>query len=238
MSIGFDNVTMDEAVETAYGYIERGEKCRVVTPNAEIGLDCLKDPALNRLVNDSELVLPDGVGVVYAAKIQKKPLKGKVAGVEFGEKLAERLQNTGESLFLFGGKPGVAQTAADNLKKKYPALEIAGTQNGYFDNEDEIIEIINNAHPDAVYVCLGCPKQEFFMERNRDRLTASLMAGLGGSLDIYSGNSQRAPDFFVRFGLEWFYRLIKEPKRIKRMARLPLYLIRAMGYKGKEEENA
>ncbi len=225
-------------METAYGYIERGEKCRVVTPNAEIGLDCLKNQKLNDLVNRSELVLPDGVGVVYAAKIQKKPLKGKVAGVEFGEKLAERLQNTGKSLFLFGGKPGVAQSAAENLQKKYPGLLIAGTQNGYFDNEDEIVETINKANPDAMYVCLGCPKQEFFMERNRDRLCVSLMAGLGGSLDIYSGNSRRAPEFFVRFGLEWFYRLIKEPKRIKRMARLPLYLVRAVGYKGKEEENA
>lgn len=227
LSVGFDNVTLDEAVETAMGYIERGEKCRVVTPNAEIGLDCLKNEQLRKLVNESELVLPDGVGVVHAARILDKPLKGKVPGIEFGEKLCDRLQNTGKSLFLFGSKPGVAEAAAAKLKEKYPGLLIAGTLNGYFSDEKAVVDTINAAEPDVLFVCLGCPKQELFMERWRDELTCSVMAGLGGSLDVLSGNLQRAPKAFRDLGLEWFYRLLKEPKRIKRMARLPLYLIYA-----------
>lgn len=238
LSVEFDNTTLDEAVEKAMEYINAGKKCRVVTPNAEIGLDCLKNNELREIVNSSELVLPDGIGVVYAAKILGVPLRGKVAGVEFGEKLADRMQNTGRSLFLFGGKPGVAEAAADNLKKKYPGLEIAGTQNGYFDDEEKMVETINSAHPDALYVCLGCPKQEIFMAEHRDELCASLTAGLGGSLDVFSGKSQRAPEIFVKLGLEWFYRLIKEPKRIKRMARLPLYLIYAFKYKGRGKKDA
>ena len=238
LSVEFDNTTLDEAVDTALGYIDRGERCRVVTPNAEIGLDCLKNDSLCRIVNNSQLVLPDGIGVVYAAKILGKTLKGRVAGVEFGEKLAEKLQNTGKTLFLFGGKPGVADAAAQNLKVKYPGLEIAGTLNGYYSDENAIIDEINAASPDALFVCLGCPKQEMFMERNGGRLNAKLMAGLGGSLDVFSGNAQRAPEIFRKLGLEWLYRLIKEPKRIKRMARLPLYLIYAFKYRGKEKKNA
>jgi len=238
LSVGFDNVTLDEAVETAMGYIERGEKCRVVTPNAEIGLDCLKNEQLRKLVNESELVLPDGVGVVHAARILDRPLKGKVPGIEFGEKLCDRLQNTGKSLFLFGSKPGVAEAAAAKLKEKYPGLLIAGTLNGYFSDEKAVVDTINAAEPDVLFVCLGCPKQELFMERWREELTCSVMAGLGGSLDVLSGNLQRAPKAFRDLGLEWFYRLLKEPKRIKRMARLPLYLIYAEREKRKGKKHA
>ena len=238
LSVGFDNVTLDEAVETAMGYIQRGEKCRVVTPNAEIGLDCLKNEQLRKLVNESELVLPDGVGVVHAARILDRPLKGKVPGIEFGEKLCDRLQNTGKTLFLFGSKPGVADAAAVKLKEKYPGLLIAGTLNGYFSDEKAVVDTINAAEPDVLFVCLGCPKQELFMERWRDELTCSVMAGLGGSLDVLSGNLQRAPKAFRDLGLEWFYRLLKEPKRIKRMARLPLYLIYAEREKRKGKKHA
>jgi len=220
------------------GYIERGEKCRVVTPNAEIGLDCLKNEQLRKLVNESELVLPDGVGVVHAARILDRPLKGKVPGIEFGEKLCDRLQNTGKTLFLFGSKPGVADAAAVKLKEKYPGLLIAGTLNGYFSDEKTVVDTINAAEPDVLFVCLGCPKQELFMERWRDELTCSVMAGLGGSLDVLSGNLQRAPKAFRDLGLEWFYRLLKEPKRIKRMARLPLYLIYAEREKRKGKKHA
>ncbi|MBQ2691092.1 MAG: WecB/TagA/CpsF family glycosyltransferase [Clostridia bacterium] len=236
LSVTFDSITLKEAIEKAMGYIERGEKCRVVTPNSEIGLDCLKNEELRQLVNSSELVLPDGIGVVYASRIIKRPVRQKVAGVEFAEGLAERMQNTGKKLFLFGGKPGVADQAAKKLCEKYPGLIIAGTQNGYFSDENEIIDIINSADADALFVCLGCPKQEFFMQRNRDRLNVSLMAGLGGSLDVFSGNVKRAPRIFVKLGLEWFYRLITDPKRIKRMARLPLYLVYAFTSKDKGEK--
>lgn len=236
LSVTFDNLTMEQAVQKAVDHINNGEKCRVVTPNAEIGLDCMKNPELRELVNSSELVLPDGIGVIYASRILKRPIGQKVAGCEFAENLANRMQNTGKSLFLFGGKPGVAEQAAKNLQDKYPGLKIAGTLNGYFSDENEVIAKINEAEPDVLYVCLGCPRQEQFMDRNRDKLNVSLMGGFGGTLDVLSGNAKRAPEIFIKLGLEWFYRLISDPKRIKRMARLPLYLVYAFTSKDKGEK--
>ncbi|MGM9639683.1 MAG: WecB/TagA/CpsF family glycosyltransferase [Butyricicoccaceae bacterium] len=235
LSVCFDDLTMQQAVDRAMDYMERGEKCRVVTPNAEIGLDCLKNDELRRLVNDSELVLPDGIGVIYASRILRRPIGRKVAGCEFAEALADRMQNTGRRLFLFGGKPGVAEQAAAKLQEKYPGLLIAGTCNGYFSDEAPVIDAINQAHADALYVCLGCPKQEYFMARNREALNVSLMAGLGGTLDVLSGNTKRAPKIFIKLGLEWLYRLLSDPKRIRRMARLPLYLLYAFKSKDKGE---
>ncbi len=238
LSVGFDNVTLQEAVELAFDHIVRGKKCRVVTPNAEIGLDCLKNDRLREVVNASELVLPDGVGVIHAARILGRSLKAKVPGIEFAEALADRMQHTGKRLFLFGSKPGVAEAAEAKLQARYPGLEIAGTLNGYFSDEAAVVRTINEAAPDALFVCLGSPKQEFFMADHRDELTCALTAGLGGSLDVFSGSVQRAPKAFQDLGLEWLYRLIKEPKRYKRMARLPLYLIYAERQKRREKKHA
>ena len=122
MEIGFDDVTLDEAVSIAMQYIERGEKCRVVTPNPEIARMCRNDSLLCDIVNSSQLVLPDGIGVVYASRILGHPLRGRVPGFELAEKLLERMQNTGYSVFFFGAKPGVAEKAAEKMQKKYLVL--------------------------------------------------------------------------------------------------------------------
>lgn len=238
MEIAFDNVTIAEAVETAMGYLARGERCRVVTPNAEIAYECKKNIALREIVNHSQLVLPDGIGVVYAAKIRKKPLKGRVPGVDFASALLDALQNTGKSVFLFGAKPGVADKAAENLKKKYPGLCIAGTHNGYYTDDASVVRHINEAKPDVLFVCLGSPKQEEFMAKRGNALCASVMMGLGGSLDIFAGVVERAPEFYQKHGLEWLHRLLKQPKRFFRMLRLPAYLLSAVFYRepSKKEE--
>lgn len=236
MTIGFDSLTMQEAVRTAMDHINAGKKCRVVTPNAEHGLMCKKDQHLLEIINESQLVLPDGISVIYASKILGDPVQEKVAGVEFAENLCNAMQNTGKSLYLFGAKPGVAEKAAESLLSKYPGLKIAGTHDGYYKDESQVIEAINATQPDAVFVCLGAPKQEYFMAKYGAVLAPSLMAGLGGTLDVFAGNVQRAPEIFIKLGLEWFYRLLKEPKRIKRMIRLPIYLMDAMVYRFKREK--
>ncbi len=233
MEIGFDNVTLDEAVAIAVQHIESGEKCRVVTPNAEIAQLCKDDSSLCDIVNRSQLVLPDGIGVVYASRILGRPLKGRVPGVEFGEALLARLQNTGKSVFFFGAKPGVAQKAAENMQKKYPGLRIAGTLNGYYTDELKVVKTINAAQPDVLFVCLGAPKQEQFMALRGEVLDATVMAGLGGTLDAFAGEVRRAPDIFIKLNLEWFYRLLCQPKRIGRMMKLPAYLFSAMRAKGR-----
>ncbi len=234
MNIAFDDFTMDEAVKTALSYIDDRKKCRVVTPNAEFAIEAGKNARFLNILQTSEIVLPDGVSVIYAAKIVGNPINNKLPGIAFAQALCEALSKRGGKLFLLGAKPGVAEKAGEKLMAEYPGLIIAGTHDGYFKYAAPVIDEINAADPDALFVCLGAPKQEYFMEDHRDELNAPLMAGLGGSLDVLAGNIARAPEFYQKAGLEWFYRLCKEPKRIKRMIKLPAYLWDAMVWKVKK----
>ena len=178
-----------------------------------------------RAVNGADLVLADGIGVVKGARMLGTPLKTKVPGIEFAAGLMEEMAAKGMSLYLLGAKPGVAETAGKRLAEKYPGLTIAGTHDGYFQDDGPVIEAIRNSGADAVFVCLGAPKQELWMARNGSATNARLLCGLGGSLDVFAGTVKRAPRFWSDHGLEWFYRLCKEPRRIGRMMKLPLFLV-------------
>ena len=224
MGVRFDNVTMDEALEKAKEILVGDRAAYVVTPNAEIVYEAMHDADLCDLVNGADLVLPDGAGVVLASKILKKPLKEKVAGVDFADNLLGVLAQTGGSVYLLGSKPGIAELAAEKMLAKHPGLTIAGMADGYFKDEGPVIEKINAVKPDVLFVCLGAPKQEKFMVAHRDELQVKLMAGLGGSLDSFAGTVKRAPKWMINLSLEWLYRLIKEPKRFKRMLRLPKFI--------------
>ena len=129
-------------------------------------------------------------------------------------------------LYLLGAKPGVAEKAGANLCAKYPGLVLAGTHDGYFSDPQEVVDSINAAGgADVVFVCLGAPKQEKFIADNMDDIHSTLFCGLGGSLDVFAGVAKRAPDIFIKLGLEWFYRLLKQPSRIGRMMKLPKFLL-------------
>lgn len=227
MTIGFDDLTMEAAVDAAAEHIRNRTRCRVVTPNAEFALEAKKNSRFLNILNTSQLVLADGISVIYASKLVGNAMSGRVTGVGFAQALAKKLSESGGSLYLLGAKPGVAEAAAQKLQKTYPGLIIAGTHDGYFKEESPVVAAINEAHPDALFVCLGAPKQEYFMEDHDAELEVPVMAGLGGSMDVLAGNVKRAPEFFQKSGLEWLYRLCKEPKRIKRMAKLPVYLLDA-----------
>ena len=233
LGLQFDNVTMDEAVVRAKELLEMPGASIVVTPNAEIGYEALHDAQFRALLNGAELVLPDGAGVVLAAKLRKTPLKQKVAGVDFADRLLGVLAETGKTLYLLGGKPGIAELAAQKMVEKHPGLRICGTADGYFKEETPVIEKINAVKPDVLFVCVGAPKQEIFMNAHRDELDVRLMAGLGGSLDAFAGTVKRAPKWMIRCNLEWLYRLVKEPKRFGRMLRLPKYLWAAVTVRSK-----
>lgn len=224
MGLQFDNVTMDEALDAAKSLLQGGHAACVVTPNAEIAYEALHDDALKALLNSAELMLPDGAGVVLASKILKTPLRQKVAGVDFADGLLGILETTGQSLYLLGSKPGIGELAAQKMLLKHPKLKIAGIADGYFQDEAPVIAKINASGAAALFVCLGAPKQEQFMARHQKELNVKLMAGLGGTLDSFAGTVKRAPGWMIRLNLEWLYRLIKEPKRFKRMLRLPKYL--------------
>lgn len=236
MTISFDNITMEEAVAFAMESVRSRTRCRVVTPNAEFALEAKRNPRFLKILNESQLVLADGISVIYASRIVGQPLKGRVTGVAFAQALAAALAGEGKSLFLLGAKPGVAEQAAENLKKAYPGLVIAGTHDGYFQDEAAVVDAINAAHPDGMLVCLGAPKQEYFMEDHGEALEVPVMAGLGGSMDVLAGNVKWAPPFFRKTGLEWLYRLWKEPKRWKRMIKLPIYLWDALLWKWKGDK--
>lgn len=224
MGVRFDNVTMDEALEKAKRILEGEEAAYVVTPNSEIVYEAMHSQQLCGLLNDAALVLPDGAGVVLGSKILKTPLKEKVAGVDFADRLLAYLAETGKSVYLLGSKPGVAELAAEKMLAKHLGLTIAGMADGYFKEEAPVIEKINAVKPDVLFVCLGAPKQELFMAQHRKDLQVKLMAGLGGSLDSFAGTVKRAPKWMIKLSLEWLYRLIKEPKRFGRMLRLPKFL--------------
>ena len=225
LGVGFDNVTMGEAVDRGMELLHSPGTHYVVTPNPEIVEVCRENPEAMRAVNGADLVLADGIGVVKGARMLGTPLKAKVPGIEFAAGLMEEMAAKGMSLYLLGAKPGVAETAGKRLEEKYPGLTIAGTHDGYFQDDGPVIEAIRNSGADAVFVCLGAPKQELWMARNGSATNARLLCGLGGSLDVFAGTVKRAPRFWSDHGLEWFYRLCKEPRRIGRMMKLPLFLV-------------
>lgn len=225
LGVGFDNVTMDEAVARAMALIREGGAHYVVTPNPEIVEVCRENPAAKAAVNGADLVLPDGIGVIKGAAMLGTPLKEKTPGIEFAGHLMERMAEEGLSLFLLGAKPGVAEAAAKNLAERYPGLVVAGTHDGYFQEDAPVVDSIRQSGADVVFVCLGAPKQELWMRKNGPATGAHLLCGLGGSLDVFAGVVERAPKFWSDHGLEWFYRLCKEPRRIGRMMKLPLFLV-------------
>lgn len=228
LGVGFDNLTMDEAVAEAKRTLDRGETCYCVTPNPEIVYEAGRDEAFRNLLNGAALVLPDGVGIILGAKILRTPLKEKVSGVDFAERLAALLETEGKSLYLLGGKPGVAALAAEKLRERYPGLDICGVRDGYFQDEAPVLAETRAAKPAVLFVCLGSPKQEYFMRDHLDEMEGCLMVGLGGTLDAFAGTVKRAPLWMQRLGLEWFYRLIKEPRRFKRQLRLPKFVFAAL----------
>ena len=226
--VRFDSFTMDETIDCLCERLREKLPTAVYTPNAEIVQACIEDESLYKIINSAEVVIPDGIGVIKAARICKTPLKEKVAGVTVGERLIERVSHMPSfSIYFLGGKPGVAEIAAEKMREKYPGVRIDGCHDGYFQKEgtenDAVVAAINESGADIVYVFLGAPTQEKWIYNNREKLHATMYLGLGGSVDIYAGCAKRAPKLFIRLGLEWFYRLCREPWRIGRMMKLPKF---------------
>ena len=230
LNVPVDMVTTGEALERFKAFLEQEGCDLIVTPNSEIVINAGKNKDLQYAIEQASLVIPDGIGIVYASRILKHPLKERVTGIDFLGKALEHLAKTGGSVFLFGSKPGIAERAGANMQAAYPGLVVAGARNGYFSpqEEEEILEEINRARPDLLCVALGSPKQELFVLKYQKRLQVKAAIGVGGSLDVWSGELKRAPEFYRRHGLEWLYRLMQEPSRYKRMAALPLFMIRVM----------
>ncbi|HHV17832.1 MAG TPA: WecB/TagA/CpsF family glycosyltransferase [Thermoanaerobacterales bacterium] len=226
-----DRVDYSKACQRVETFLKSYGNRIIVTPNAEIIMAARKAPELKAVLNEADICLPDGIGVVIASRILGKPLTERTTGFDFMMKVLEMADKKELSLFLLGGKPGVAEKAGKKIKMMFPGINIAGFHHGYFKDEQEIVYQINDKKPDIIVVAMGCPKQEMFMIRNKDKLKFRVAMGVGGSLDVISDTVRRAPVFMQKAGLEWLYRLLTQPSRFKRMSVLPLFLIEIIAYR-------
>lgn len=246
--VKFSNVTLNEAAAFVEERICNGDVTAIYTPNPEIVQKCIEDNSFYDVINSAELIVPDGIGVVKASRILKTPLKEKVAGIELGEKVLDIAARHGKGVFLFGGKDAsrtengvaIADQCIPVFEEKYPGIKVVGTRDGYCKKEgeenEETLRLINESGAEVLFVCLGAPLQEKWICENRASLpNVKVYLGLGGSLDVYSGNVKRAPKLFIKLGLEWFYRLLCEPYRIGRMMKLPKFYFGTWIYKFKKK---
>lgn len=222
----FHNVTRSEAADILVELLQGQKKASVFTPNPEIVIEAYNDESFRDILNESDLTVADGIGVVIGSKLIGKPLKERVAGYDLLHEVFAKLSKTGHRIYFFGAAPTVADLAKEKMCALYPGLKVVGVHDGYFSDDNEVIEAINATKPDLVIVGLGAPKQEKWIYAHKNAIDAKVFYGCGGSFDAMAGVVKRAPKLFIKLNLEWFYRLIKQPKRAKRMLRLPLFLIK------------
>jgi N-acetylglucosaminyldiphosphoundecaprenol N-acetyl-beta-D-mannosaminyltransferase len=227
LGIGVDAVSIAEAVDTLARFAASGRFHHAVTVNPEFIMAARADAAFAAVLNGADLAVPDGVGLLWAARRQGTPLPERVAGVDVVERLAEEAARRGLRLFLLGAQPGVAAEAGAVLSRRYPGLNIVGAFAGSpaLAEESAIVERVQAAQPHVLFVAYGAPQQDVWIARNRRRLPVGLALGVGGAFDFISGRAQRAPQWMRRWGLEWLHRLLRQPWRWRRMLALPRFVL-------------
>jgi len=224
LGIKIDNVDMGKACAKAVSFLDAEGVKYVVTPNPELIYMCTRDPSVKEAAARAALSVADGVGVTRAARKLGTPLKCRVPGVDLGKKILPELVERKAAVFLLGGEPGVAEQAANRLAQEFPGLVVAGYMDGFFQNDSDAVDAINATGAQVLYCCMGMKKELTFLYENANKLTnVRLALALGGSIDIYAGAVKRAPELFRRAGMEWLYRLVTQPTRIKRMAVIPKF---------------
>ena len=235
LGISIGNNSMEEARTKVAEFLTRDGLDTIYTPNTEIVMESRKNKRLKDILNRGSLVVPDGIGLVYASRIKKKPLKERVAVFDLSIEMLDIADKKGYSIYLLGGEEGIAKKAGEQIVKRYPGAKIAGHHNGYFkgahigngghEEEQKIIADINNSGADILFVGFGAPKQEYWIDENKDKLKVKIAIGNGGTMDVLAGKTKRAPEIYQKLGLEWFYRLMKDPRRIKRQLSLPFFML-------------
>ena len=219
--LGFDIDTYDFEGAVEYAKNISGQ---VVTINPEM----MSNPDMIDIVNSSELVIPDGIGVQIGLKIAGHNVR-RIPGIQFAYRMLEECAKSGQTVALVGAKPEVIKKACEKLKADIADLNIIYVQDGYFEDNERVLSELKDKSPRLVLCALGSPKQELFITEAKKLLPDSLLIGVGGSFDVWSGNVQRAPEIWQKLGLEWFYRTVKEPQRIKRIfPALPLFVLKVL----------
>lgn len=237
LGVPIDAVTRDEAGIITENLIKESNKsCKMIfAPNVEFIMYAQKDKEFFDILKQSSLSTPDSIGVIIGAKLQKKSFPERIPGQSYFRKIIELSNEKGYSIYLLGGEPGIAEKTKENLEKIFPNVNIIGYHHGYFDEneEKEVISEINELKPNVLFVALGAPKQEKWIYKHRNELKVDVATGQGGTYDYEAGKIKRAPVWIQKMGMEWFWRLCREPKRIKRQLVLPIYLIKVFFKKDK-----
>ena len=224
LGIKIDNVDMNGAVEIAKSYLSQDELKMIFTPNPEMVINATKNEELKEALNNSDMNIPDGNGIVWASKKLKKPLFERVAGFDFIHKLFDLGKNNDIKFYLLGAKPEIVEKAKENLENQ--GVKIVGFHDGYFKEEQPIIDEINSLDVDILLVALGAPKQELFIYKNKNKLKAKIAIGVGGSFDVISGEVKRAPKMIMKLKLEWLYRGLTDMKRMRRLMAIPEFMLK------------
>ncbi|MBD8028600.1 WecB/TagA/CpsF family glycosyltransferase [Ureibacillus sp. Re31] len=227
--IKFNNNSMSEFIDIFDSRIHEQEKTFVVTANPELVSFANKEPKYFNTLNHADFILPDGIGVVIASKIINQPLKERVAGFDLMGELLKKAENQGLKVYLLGAKESTIEKAYLNIKTQHPKLNIVGKHHGYIDvNDEELVQEMIRLEPDLVFVGLGFPRQEYWIENHLGKFKKGLFMGVGGSFDVWGGEVKRAPQKWIDLNLEWLYRLIKQPTRFKRMLVLPRFIMKVL----------
>ncbi|MDR2166715.1 MAG: WecB/TagA/CpsF family glycosyltransferase [Clostridiales bacterium] len=230
LGVNFDNLTPEQAKDRFLGLLESEAPSLVVTPNPEMVMLAQRDANFMELLNSADLCVPDGIGVVWASKFTQSVIEQRVPGIDLILAVFKSRRGRQARYFFLGGAPGVADDAKDAMEAQFPGLRVIDTHHGYFhdDFENEVVERIAAAKPDIVLVGLGFPRQERWIAANKGRLGAKVLMGVGGSFDVMSGNLRRAPAVFQKMGLEWLYRLLRQPSRIWRQRVLLKFVFKVL----------
>lgn len=237
LGVKIDNLDKDGAVLRTKELIEKSNKsCKIiVAPNTEFIMKAQEDEAFFNILKQAELATPDSVGIMLGGKLQKKKFKARIPGQMYFRSVLEYGAKVGWTFYLLGGKGNIPQLAAENVEKLYPNVKIVGYHEGFFeeDSEEKVIEEINSLKPNVLFVAMGAPKQEKWIYNHRNELKVDVAAGQGGTFDYEAGNIKRAPVIIQKLCIEWLWRLILQPSRIKRMIVLPKYVLKLLFTKDK-----
>ena len=233
LGVRIDNVDMEQASKKFIEFLAKEDCNSIYTPNPEMLMYAQEDEEFRSVLLSGDLVVPDGIGLIYASKYLKLGLKERVAGIDLMSRMLKHLNYVKGSVYFLGAKKENLELAVENIKEAYPNLKVVGYQDGYYKSEEEvsILNNINEKKPDVLFVGTGFPKQEKWIFKNKKILNAKVAMGVGGSFDVFSKAVSRAPKWMQKMGLEWFYRLLIEPARIKRMMNIPKFMLKILTIK-------
>ena len=231
MGFRIDNLSFEEGINAAMDLVRSDKVSQVITINPEMINYAIKNEEFSKIVQNAEMVIPDGIGVKIALKLNGFGVK-RLPGIDFAYRLMQECAKSNLPVAIIGAKEEVIKKAIDNLREKIENLNIVYYRNGYFNNDEEVYNELIEKSPRLILVAMGSPRQEEFINTAKKYLPPCLMVGIGGSLDVWSGMVKRAPAIYQKLGLEWLYRTITQPERFKRIfPTLPLFLIKAIIYK-------